>query len=258
MRYLFYLLLVVLALSISDAKAKTLVLAADLWCPYNCEPNTDRPGFMVEIARTVFARQGIDVDYRLMPWSRAVQRTSEGEFDAIIGATLNDAPTFIFPELEQGRMRTGLWAMPGTQWRYQGLLSLSQVVLGVSAGYSYGSEIDAYVADPRNQNYIHVLFGTKPLAQGLRMLRASRIDVMVEDESVFRYHVEQQADSSRYIKVGVIDNPAADSSVYIAFSPARPESAKLAAMLSKGVADLRASGALLPILQRYGLNDWRD
>jgi polar amino acid transport system substrate-binding protein len=250
--------LLLLVLFTGVVKAKTLVLAADLWCPYNCQPDSDKPGFMVEIARKIFVRHGIEVDYRLMPWSRAVQSTREGEFDAVIGATLNDAPGFVFPELEQGRMRTGLWAVPAMPWRYRGMASLADVVLGVSAGYSYGSQIDAYIADPLNQNYIHVLFGTDPLAQGLKMLSAGRIDVMVEDESVFRYYVEQHPVDENYVNAGVIDNPETDTNVYIAFSPAKPESARLAETLSRGIAELRASGELSSILQRYGLKDWWD
>ncbi|ALS97236.1 substrate-binding periplasmic protein [Lacimicrobium alkaliphilum] len=257
MRYLLNVPLL-LVLFTGVVKADSLVLAADLWCPYNCEPGSDKPGFMVEIARKVFATQGISVDYRLMPWRRAVQSTREGEFDAVIGASLQDAPDFVFPAIEQGEMRTGLWAIPGTTWRYQGLSSLSDVVLGVSAGYSYGSQIDAYIADPRNANYIHVLFGTEPLKQGLRMLRAGRIDVMAEDESVFSYYIEQQASRASYINAGMIDSSQTDTKVYIAFSPAKPESEGLAETLSRGIADLRASGELSAILQRYGLRDWRD
>ncbi|GGD59147.1 substrate-binding periplasmic protein [Lacimicrobium alkaliphilum] len=258
MRNLFNVLLFWLVLFASTVKAETLVLAADLWCPYNCEPDSDKPGFMVEIARAVFAQKGIDVEYRLMPWSRAVQSTREGDFDAVIGATLNDAPGFVFPAVEQGQMLTSLWVLPEFKWRYQRIASLSDVILGVSAGYSYGADIDGYVADPRNQNYIHVLFGTKPLAQGLKMLKAGRIDVMVEDESVFRYHVDQFPDGIPYVNAGTVDNPTADTKVYVAFSPAKPDSAQWAEMLSKGIADMRASGDLLRILQRYGLRDWRD
>ncbi|WP_088332611.1 transporter substrate-binding domain-containing protein [Lacimicrobium sp. SS2-24] len=242
----------------TQIQAKTLVLAADLWCPYNCQPDSDTPGFMVEIARKVFSRHDMQVQYRLVPWSRAVQSARDGDVDAVIGATLNDAPDFVFPRLEQGKMRTALWAAPDLSWRYQGLPSLSEVVLGVSAGYSYGRAIDGYIADPLNQNFIHVLFGTAPLAQGLRMLGAGRIDVMVEDESVFRFYVRQRQESADFINVGFIENPNADTDVYIAFSPAKSDSLELAEMLSEGMASLRASGELHKILERYGLSDWRD
>ena len=33
------------------ARADEVVLLADAWCPYNCEPGSDTPGFMIEIAR---------------------------------------------------------------------------------------------------------------------------------------------------------------------------------------------------------------
>ena len=44
--------------------AKTVVLVADEWCPYNCAPNSDKPGYVVEIAELVFAEAGHTVIYK--------------------------------------------------------------------------------------------------------------------------------------------------------------------------------------------------
>ena len=44
--------------------------------------------------------------------------------------------------------------------------------------------------------------------------------------------------------------------IYIAFSPQKPESHKLAKILSEGMLKLRESGKLEEILNKYGLSDW--
>lgn len=59
-----------------------ITLRADEWCPYNCAPDADKKGFMVDIATAVFEEAGHKVDYKLMPWARAVADTKEGKFTA--------------------------------------------------------------------------------------------------------------------------------------------------------------------------------
>jgi len=46
----------------------TVSLRADFWCPFNCEPDAARPGFMVEIAPYALgSKYGHTVDYQIMP-----------------------------------------------------------------------------------------------------------------------------------------------------------------------------------------------
>lgn len=44
---------------------------------------------------------------------------------------------------------------------------------------------------------------------------------------------------------------------FIAFSPVNPKSREYAAILDRGMAEMRASGRLRQILQRYGVKDWK-
>jgi len=36
---------------ISPAIADTITIRADVWCPYNCEPDSEKPGYMIEIVQ---------------------------------------------------------------------------------------------------------------------------------------------------------------------------------------------------------------
>lgn len=47
-------------------QADVVTLRADQWCPYNCVPGSDRPGYMIEIAREVFGRAGHQIDYQAL------------------------------------------------------------------------------------------------------------------------------------------------------------------------------------------------
>ncbi|MBN7825947.1 transporter substrate-binding domain-containing protein [Bowmanella dokdonensis] len=252
-----YLMLICAVFTSCSLAAPSLILVADRWCPYNCDPGSSKPGFMVEIARRAFARHDIQIEYQILPWNRAVQGTRTGEFDAIVGAALSDAPDFVFPVFEQGRMQTSFWARKNESWRYQDIGSLQGKVLGVSSGYSYGPELDQYIADPQNALYIQVMYGTHPIGKGLRMLAAGRIDLMLEDESVLRHYLATRGPDLPVTLAGRPSMPPDFANVYVAFSPAMAESVQRAELLGRETAAMRQSGELSRILADYGLQDWR-
>ncbi|WP_157729877.1 transporter substrate-binding domain-containing protein [Bacterioplanes sanyensis] len=84
------------------AAAQTLSIRSDTWYPMNGDPQADKPGFMIEIAKAIFEPQGITIDYRLMPWERALSEVRAGRIDCVVGAYVEDAPDFVFPEQPWG------------------------------------------------------------------------------------------------------------------------------------------------------------
>ncbi|MDF2176643.1 transporter substrate-binding domain-containing protein [Aliiglaciecola sp. CAU 1673] len=257
-KILVLLLFFCLCTQAASSPTPTLIIAADRWCPYNCAPKSEHPGFMIEIAQRIFAQHCIKIEYRIMPWSRAIQGTRQGEFDAVVGASKADARDFVFPLVEQGRMKNSFWVRQDAQWRYQGIESLQYNILGVSSEYSYGPKLDDYIANPNNAFYIQVMYGSSPLKTGLKMLSAKRIDIFIEDESVFRHYMMSQSSPSSFKQAGSLSLEDDFANVFVAFSPAKQDSAHWADILSLGTEQLRASGELQKILSAYGLEDWRQ
>ena len=72
-----------------------VVIAADPWCPHNCEAGSEHEGYMIDIAREAFGLAGIDVEYVNMSWARALQQARDGYIDAVVGALPGDAPDFV-------------------------------------------------------------------------------------------------------------------------------------------------------------------
>ena len=252
------LLAVLWVCSSMSLRADTITIVADPWCPYNCEPESDAPGFMVEIARRVFAEVGIEVRYETLPWVRALQATEAGEYNGAIGASRYEASGFVFPDIEQGRMRNGFWVVRESDWHFHGIESLTDINLATLAGYSYGPQVEEYLNDPANAQRVTQLYGSTPLQNGLNMLQRGRIDALLEDEYVFRYEVKQRNEVDHYRLAGRVGLDPLFSDVYIAFSPALTSSERYARILGEGMARLRASGELDKILARYGVSDWRD
>jgi polar amino acid transport system substrate-binding protein len=236
------------------ARADTVALRADEWCPYNCAPDHDKPGYAVELAREAFAAAGHTVDYQVLGWSRSIEDARAGRYAGIIGAIPDDAPDFIFPSEPIGASMEGYAVRKGTAFRYRDAESFAGKVLGSIAGYAFGGAVGEYIeAHKDDRSRVQLVSGDDALAQNLRKLVAGRVDVVVDDANVLANAIAE-LDLGEQVVVADAGKPGP---IYIAFSPALPKGKENAAILDRGIAALRRSGRLDLILARYGLKDWR-
>ncbi len=234
--------------------ADTITIVADPWEPYTgAEPDSDKPGYLIEIAIAIFEKAGHEVEYKLLPWSRAIISSRDGNYNAIAGSFSSDAPDFIFPENPQGISETVFFTLKGRNWRYSGISSLSSQVLGIIRDYSYGEDIDTYVEQNKNNvRRVLIASGDDALAINEKRLSAGRITTLMEDRAVFSAFLNEIGKGDTVRDAGSLEG----ENVYITFSPAFPKSKEYAEILSKGMVTIRRSGELKRILDRYGLEDW--
>lgn len=233
---------------------QSVVIAADPWCPHNCEPGSDHEGYMIDIAREAFGLAGIDVEYVNMSWARALQQARDGYVDAVVGALPGDAPDFVFPEAAIGHSTIALYTHPDNNWHYTGIDSLSQFTLLAINGYAYSPDLDAYIAHYQdNPERVWVLSGPAPLSRAIELLHQHRSDVFPEDRYVMQWQLEQEGSTESLRMAAVIH----ESPLYVAFSPVGSDSPRLAVLLSEGARALQSSGRIAEILARYGLS-WSD
>lgn len=248
---LFSLFLLASQLVLSDV----ITLVADEWCPYNCASDNSAPGFIIEIAEAVFEPLGHSIEYKTMPWARAIYGVREGHYDGIVGVGKQEAPDFVFSLNSAGKATHAFFVKRGNDWRYNGLKSLDQIKLGAILNYSYGQLYDTYIVHHKeNPNRVQLTSGEKGLSQNINKLIWERIDAVVEDRAVFRYTSLEMGVIDSFVEVGTVFY----EDVYIAFSPKNDNANEYAKLLSDGIRGLRASGELAAILSRYGLEDWVD
>lgn len=77
---------VVLIATTGMVSAQKLVVVADEWCPYNCQPQAKRSGYVIELLKAAFGTRDVKVDYRIVPWKRALMDTRAGKTGAVIAA----------------------------------------------------------------------------------------------------------------------------------------------------------------------------
>ncbi|WP_077530081.1 substrate-binding periplasmic protein [Vreelandella utahensis] len=229
-----------------DLPAITLV--ADVWCPFNCAPDAESPGILVEIARQALLLEGYRVDYQSMPWRRAIRGVRNGNFHGIIGAGPAETPDFHFPDQPLAMAHHSLFTLPGSNWTYMALDSLASIRLGVIQEYSYGGLYDDYIQpNETNDERLMVLSGNEVLPRLIQLLEMGRIDALAAEEKVLEYHYRQQGRINPLRNAGL----AYQEELYIAFSPAKPDGGELADALSRGMAKLREQGMVADILNDY-------
>lgn len=251
--YLRCFAVIAILLSAAKAQAETIILVGDAWCPYNCEPGSEKPGFIIEIAQKIFAEHSINVEYRLLPWTRAIEETREGKHTAIIGAAHGDAPDFIFPKISVGKAVTAFFVKKENSWRFSGIESLHNMSLGVISGYSYNDDLDTYIDENRqNLSLVQEVSGDNALEANFNKLQLNRVSVVAENTAVAAYTLSTMGLTDKIISAG--DSPADDQDdIFLAFSPAHPRSQNYAAIMDAGLKKLEDSGEMQKILLHYGL-----
>jgi len=237
------------------ATAEALSVRSDLWPPYNDDPKSIKPGYMINVLMEIFLPQGYTLDYQQLSWTDSLEAVRKGQFNAVIGATKDDAPDFVFPRESFGISDTAFFVKGGSKWKFTGKTSLESIRLGVIESYSYNEEIDTYIKANKGTKRLVEATGDEPLTALVRMLENGQIDAIAEDTNVmFATMISGKVPMGSIVAAGSCKEK---STLYIAFSPKNPKSKELAAKFDAGIKALRSSGKLQAILKLYGLDDWK-
>jgi polar amino acid transport system substrate-binding protein len=237
--------------------ADAIALRADDWCPFNCSPDGNKPGYMVDLARLVLSKQGHTLDYRLEGWSRALSDARDGHIQAVVGATADEVRrNGLIADLSAplGRNLNCFIVKQDSDWRFSGLPSLLHRHIGIIQDYAYGEQLDAYFR--AHTDITDRVTGDDPLKRNLEKLASGRIDTLVEDRSVLQYALDASLWKGRFSWAGCEDS-SAGRGLYIAFSPRYAKAGELSRALVDGVHALRKDGTLKAVLDKYHVSDWQ-
>lgn len=233
------------------ARAETLVIAGDIWCPVNCQPGSERPGIFVELAQEIFTEAGIEVQYKALNWARTLQMVRRGELNAAVGAGVEDAPDFLFGATPVASSRSCFFTLPDSTWRFNGTASLAGQRLGVINDYSYGDELNTYIAlHHGDSERIQIAAGDTALALNIGKLTHGRVDVVLENAWVMQAMLASQGRAGDLREAGC---RAPDVPIYLAFSPVLESSPRYVAIFEQGLQRYRANGRLQALLAAYGV-----
>lgn len=230
--------------------ADEVILVADEWCPFNCTPNSDKPGFLIELAKYSLAKKGHTVKYIREPWQRAIRQVRSGEYQGLVGAAIGDSPEFIFPKQPLISIKNSFYVLKENNWKYTDIDSLKKINLGIINHYDYGEDINTYIlANGKNKSLLTTICDDLAADQLIKLLTRNRIDAFIGVKSIIEMYGLIAGESPVIKEVGVLSI----QDIYISFSPNHPKSQEYADAISEGLTELRLSGKLEKLLEKYSL-----
>ncbi len=240
-------------LSPNCALAETIVMKADRWCPFNCDPtslNSTNNGFVVDVAKAVFERRGHNVVYEIDSWSSSIKSVRNGPVTALLTTTKADAPDFIYPLKSIGSNKECFYVNVSDTWEFNSVVDLKNRKVGLVDAFAYSGELTSFIVE--NPKAIFKATGSNPLEMNLNNLQSKKIDTIIENPFVFNYFTEKKKKRELFADAGC----TIGDDLYIGFSPKNPRSKEFAKILSEGILELRKDGTLDKIINKYSLKEW--
>ncbi len=244
-------LLLVLSSCYAQATQSPITFVVDDWCPYTCEPHSEKPGIAVEVINAVFGKD--NVQFKSMEWRDAINAVEAGQADGLAAALTSDAPFFIFQKSAITTSTICFFVPQTLSWRYKDTTSLNDKNLITVEGFSYGEILDNYIAQTRrtNKNRIVELKDKDVAIQRFAFYQASENNVIVADNRVFNHQLQnynQYQVPLKFHNGGCL----VGEDLHIALSPKnKKRSLTLAHKFELGLQQLKSNGELAKILAKY-------
>jgi len=221
--------------------------------PLNGNPDDAYPGFMIEIAQSVFEKHGHSIDYILGPRARAVHKVRAGEVDCVVNAKIQDHHFLAFPEQPWGYHAATLFSLPASTFRYDGIATMTEVNLGAISGMRYDNGVmDEYLGQAGHR--VTFSYGAEAMDKQVKMLLAKRVDTLVSCPLLMRGQMKSMKLDSSAVKVVGEVKPFVG--MYLACGKGRARTENYIKQINETIPKMRASGELQAILDRYGQIDW--
>ncbi|WP_172449228.1 substrate-binding periplasmic protein [Bowmanella denitrificans] len=225
-------------------------------CPHMC-PNEENQGFTTDIARSIFVEQfGYTVEFYALPWARAVADVAKGELHGVLSAGKDETPELWFPEREIAVQSDCFIGLASDNWVAGDIYSFLNRRTIVFKGWANESAYRAALGSSQYEElFDDFSIDSRYMERVVNMVKLGRADAFWMDVNVYAYYQQRypQLFDAQLKNLGCIKFQY----LYLAFSPAFEQlSAQLMAEFDEGMQQLRKTGDLVSILQRYGVQDW--
>lgn len=251
-----FLALIFTNFSLNSLANQKISLYADVWCPYNCVPNSDYEGLLVEVAKYAFKKHNIDVEYKVKPWIECVNDFNKGEIDGIIGASTDEVFNFVPPSNEIAISNISAFTLDDTFWVYERPESLHKRSVGIVEAYSYDVSLKNYLYTifVTNPDSVYISYASKPVEDNVKLLMERKIFTYIEDDKVVG-HYAQVNKLARIRKASSVQSP---QRVYVLFPDSNPNSKLYAKYMSDAVFEMKENGMMKKLIRKYNFDKVGD
>lgn len=195
--------------------------------------NLDGSGLAFDLLRKVYEPAGVQLDFRIVPYTRSVGLVQRHEADAFIGSYYHEAEQVLYPRWHYDADQIsalGLTSKPALT-----LENLGQFRLSWARGYGY----DKYLPNVREFREVHRRGGI------LAMLERGHADFFIDALTEVRDVLAEAPQPGRYRVTDLMRLP-----LYLGFAD-NAQGRALAAIYDRRLAQLVSSGELKPLFKRW-------
>jgi polar amino acid transport system substrate-binding protein len=223
---------------------KIITAVADPWPPF-VDPSKKSEGLSLEIIRAAYDVEGYKVEYKNIPWARAVQEVTDGKYDILpdVWYTKDRISVFEYGE-KYADNELKFIKKKGDHFEFEGLKSLKGKTIGIVKGYAYSKEF------LNSNDYEKV--ETTTIMQNIKKVISNRVDLTLEDKIVASALI--MAEDPSYLEQIEFTNSSLESkTLHIAAGKKNPRSKKIIDAYNKGLKIIKENGKYKEILKKYGL-----
>lgn len=249
----FTMLILFLLLLPESSVAKEIPFTTIEFPPENFKQDNRVVGVSVDIISAVMANIGHTVKVDLLPFERAKIWAAEGRYAGIFTITKNSyrESVYHFPDNPLLQVRDVFFKRKRDNISWQVLSDLKAYRVSYTNGYNYQNEFKTAIENHvfREQT---PLMGGSPELRHFGFLAKSRTDIFICEVNVGQYLIKSYAprfDSIDYIPKVI----GKETGHYLAFSKKWPDSKKLMREFDKKFVELKLSGELKKIYERWGV-----
>ncbi|OZG74888.1 amino acid ABC transporter substrate-binding protein [Hahella sp. CCB-MM4] len=234
--------LIVSLLFAFSVQAETVTAAQDPWPPFIQEGSD--PGISIALLKAAMAKEGYTVDFKIMPWNRALNEVKNGNVDLLPGAWYTEEREgYLIYSDYYAQNSIKFIKKKGDAFEFNGLDSLSGKKVGIVSGYGYGDEFS------KAGNFSRPEAGS--IEANIKKLLSGRIDLTLEDEIVAKSVIKGAG-----LDLGAVDFTTSALSVnnlHVAAGRANARGQKIIDAYNRGLAAIKADGTYNKILADYGV-----
>lgn len=216
--------------------AETVTVGAeDDWAPYSyaVAGQVEPQGLAPRLVRAAFQTQGVQVRFKVLPFSRCLH---DAEIGRLVGCfdttrTEDNSDSFHWHPTPLFREELGIFGRSDAPARELTSADLVGHSVGITVGYTYPTE---FMRHPGIRRDVAVSD-----ANLLRMLAGRRVDYILINTLPARHHLQHMPELQGKVKrVGALHM----DSFWLSFSKVHPDGLRLSMVFEKGLQALKASG----------------
>lgn len=219
-----------------------LIVVSDKWFPY-FDLSVPGGGLAVEILEEALKDEEYELEYKQIPWSRAEEGMKNGTYDVLLNVwkTPDREENLFFSDFYISNKLVFLKKI-SDNFDYEGISSLEGKKIGTRRGYDYGDEF--------MKSNLFNRFPIDSTLQNIRKLRSNRIDLIIEDELVMKYILNEEY-SEKEKQLDFAEGIYMEKELYFTIFKKNNIGEEFIADFNEGLEKMKKNGKYEEILMKY-------